>query len=200
MRCTWPPIAAGPHYSPMQENAHPGEKRRQRKSEKNAWLRLQMDCIYEKSRERRKEFRIQRYIERFGFLWIGYGHAARRTDKKIGTAPCPLKALLLSEYSLSWHWLSPTIYKRMPIGFYLVASNKPLWLTCMQTTLHDPQTQTVMSAASYQQHQNSWNCSEKLLSVYLIVQHMKSGSLQSITVCLRQLFGFFYLQNWNWDL
>lgn len=30
-----------------------------------------------------------------------------------------------------------TVYKRMPIGFYLVASNKPRCLTCMQTTAHN---------------------------------------------------------------
>lgn len=32
--------------------------------------------------------------------------------------------------------LFATVYKRMPIGFYLVAPNKPLCLTCIQTTLH----------------------------------------------------------------
>lgn len=80
-----------------------------------------------------------------------------------------------------------TVYKRMPIGFYLVASNKPLCLTCIQTTLHD--TPIVISALPLKQPWNSLNCPNSFLAVCSNCRAWKTP--YQITVFLWQLFWFY---------
>lgn len=81
-----------------------------------------------------------------------------------------------------------TVYKRMPIGFYLVATNKPLCLTCIQMTLHDKQTH--ISALPYKQ----LLLPEKFALCTFRLPCMKKNALLGNRLC------FTFPKIWNWNM
>lgn len=149
-----------------------------------------MYCAYERYKGRR----IQRFRERFGLLGIGYGHAARET----GAAPCPLKASIWIFIELTLAFFSPPSIKGCQLAFYLVASNKPLCLTCIQTALHDTHSHVVISKLPDKQPLNSFSCPYSLLSVCLNCRAWKTHHCRREQLFCDSCLGL-YLQEWNCD-
>lgn len=127
--CGHPSLLA-PIIPPCSSNVQPAEETMRRKSKRSTIAAL-------RRMGNAKKEKIQRFRERFGPRRIGYGRAARGTDKRLGLGlRVPLR--LCFEYSWSWHRLfSPPSVKGCQLPFYLVASNKPLCRARIQTALHD---------------------------------------------------------------
>ena len=144
MRRTWPPTTAGSHYSTTLENVRLGEAEVEKEQEERHSCRIYRCtfCIYE---QRGKEGRIWVALNRLRPLW-------GRLIKDWGCSMSPQgPASIWIFIELTLAFLA-TVYKRMPIGFYLVATNKPLCLTCIQTTSW--YTETDISALP---HKQPWN-------------------------------------------